>query len=171
MLDTKSYKRSSIVTCHLSFSLHRCNMTTAKLNVGKKFHETINDFVSRKIKAACLISSALLVHRSKVGGVVEGYLINDKMKYYVRHYWCCIDEQDYDVGTVINMILMPEVLRKLGKRRLSQTPPDGYKYISIMNPHELKKLEDGYSLYSNNPKMFWKNSPGWIQKIIRSEKD
>ena len=137
-----------------------------------KFHETINDFVSRKITAACLVSSAILVHRLKGGGVVEGYLINDRMKYYVRHYWCRINERDYDVGTIINTILMPDVFRKLGKRRLSQTPPpDGYKYVSIINPHELKKLEDGYILYSNNPKVFWKDSPGWMRKIIRSEKN
>ena len=145
-------------------------MTASKLNVNKKFHETINDFVSRKITSACLVSSALLVHRSKVGSVVEGYLINDEMKYYVRHYWCCINEQDYDAGTVINMLLIPDVFQKLGKRRLSQTPPNGYKYISIINLRELKKLEEGYRLYFNNPKVFWKNSPGWMRRIIKSEK-
>ena len=98
-----------------------------------------------------LVSSSLLVHRSKVGDVVEGYLVNDKTKYYVRHYWCCISELDYDVGSVINMILMPGVFQRLGKRRLSKTAPDWYKYVSIMNPRELDKLEEGYSLYSNNP--------------------
>ena len=82
--------------------------------------------------------SFLLVLRSKAVGVVEGYLINDEMKYYVQYYWYCINEQNYDAGTVINMILMPDVFQKLGKRRLSQTPPDGYKYISIMNLRELK---------------------------------
>ena len=108
-----------------------------------------------KITAVYLMSSALFVHRSKGGGVVEGYLISDKMKYYVRHYWCCINEQDQDVGTVINMILMPDVFRKLGKRRLSRAPPpDGYNYISIMNPRKLKTLEDRYALYSKNPKLF-----------------
>ena len=145
-------------------------MTALKLNVNKKFHETINDFVSRKITAACLVSSALLVHRSKAGSVVEGYLINDEMKYYVRHYWCCINEQDYDVGSVINMLLIPDVFQKLGKRRLSQTPPNGYRYLSITNLRRLKKLEEGYRLYSNNPKVFWKNSPGWMRRIIKSEK-
>ena len=145
-------------------------MMASKVNVNEKFHETINNFVSRKITAACLVSSALLVHRSKTGDVVEGYLINDEMKYYVRHYWCCINEQDYDVGSIINMILIPDVFQKLGKRRLSQTPPDGYIYISIMNLRELKELEEGYRLYSNNPKVFWKNSPGWMRKIIRPEK-
>ena len=70
------------------------------------------------------------------------------------------------------MILMPNVFRKLGKRRLSKTPPqDDYKYISITNPHELKKIENGYIFYSNNPKAFWKDSPGWMQTIIRSEKN
>ena len=87
-------------------------MTTLKLDVEEKFHETVNDFVTRKVMAACLVSSALLVHRSKVGLVVEGYLINDNFKYYVRHYWCRINEKDYDVGTIINMILMPDVFRK-----------------------------------------------------------
>ena len=67
-------------------------MTTLKLNVDKKFLEIINDFVSRKITAACLVSSAILVHRLKDGGVVEGYLLNDTMKYYLRHYWCRINE-------------------------------------------------------------------------------
>jgi len=146
-------------------------MTASKLNVNKKFHETINDFVSRKITTACLVSSALLVHRSKAGNVVEGYLINDEMKYYVRHYWCCINGQDYDVGSVINMVLMPDVFQKLGKRRLSQTPPEGYEYISSTTLQVLKRLEDGYSLYYNNPKVFWKNSPCWMRKIIRSEKN
>ena len=146
-------------------------MTDLKLNVNMKFHETINDFVSRKLVAACLVSSALLVHRSKAGNVVEGYLINDEMRYYVRHYWCCINGKDYDAGTVINMILMPSVFQKLGKRRRSQTPPpEGYEYISNTNLQELKSLEDGYSLYRKNPKIFWKNSPCWMRKIIRSGK-
>lgn len=146
-------------------------MTDIKLNVNKKFHETVNDFVSRKITAACLVSSALLVHRSKTGAVVEGYLINDEMKYYIRHYWCCINEKDYDAGSIINMLLIPDVFQKLGKRRLSQTPPpNGYRYLSITNLHRLKNLEEGYRLYSNNRKIFWKNSPGWMRRIIKSEK-
>ena len=143
-------------------------MSTSKLNVDNKFHETINDFVSRNLIGTCLVSSALLLHRLKVGCVVEGYLINDILKCYERHYWYCVNEKDYDVGSVVNTILMS---RKLGKRRRSQTPPpDGYIYLSVMNPHELEKLEEGYRLYSRNLKAFWKKSPGWIRKIIRSEK-
>ena len=143
----------------------------SKLHVSEKFHETIKDFVSRKILGACLVSSAVLVHRLKMGEIIEGYLINDKMKYYVRHYWCRINEKDYDVGAVINMILMPDISRKLGKRRRSQTAPEGYKYVSSMNVNELEILEEGFQLYSENPKVFWKKSPGWIRRIIKSDEN
>ena len=146
-------------------------MSISKLDVSEKFHETVKDFVSRKIVAACLVSSAVLVHRLKMGEVIEGYLINDKMKYYVRHYWYRINEQDYDVGAVINMILMPDLFRKLGKRRRSQTAPAGYKYVSSTNENELEKLEEGFQLYSKNPKVFWKKSPGWIRQIVESDEN
>ena len=90
------------------------------------------------------------------------------MKYYVRHYWCHIDGKDYDAGTLITLLLRGETLKCLvGKKRRSTTAPIGYNYISSMDPHELKKLEECYQLYTSKPKKFWKRSPRWMQRIIQ----
>ena len=52
--------------------------------------KTVDAFVSKGVYGACLITSTLLVHRSQLGKVIEGYLVFDDMKSYLRHYWCSI---------------------------------------------------------------------------------
>ena len=75
--------------------------------VCKAFHQTVTDFVSRKCDGACLVSSAILLKRVGYGELIQGYLINDVMKYYVRHYWCRIDGKDYDGFPVEFYLLVP----------------------------------------------------------------
>ena len=138
--------------------------------VCEAFHQTVTDFVSRKCDGACLVSSAILLKRVGYGELIQGYLINDEIKYYVRHYWCRIDGKDYDAGTLVILILRRETLKCLvGKQRRSTTAPIGYNYISSMDPYDLKKLEEGYQLYTRKPKKFWKTSPRWMKQIIQTK--
>ena len=123
----------------------------------------VEKFVSRKRFGVCFISSALLVHRLGKGDLVEGYLIFDSHRCYVRHYWCLIDGKDYDAGTIISTSLKIMQLPS----RLSQTRPENYTYISSLNQKELTELEDGYRLYLTNRRKFWKTLKiGWIQRLL-----
>ena len=110
---------------------------------------------------ACLVTSTLLVHRLQIGKVIEGYLVFDAMRSYLRHYWCSVDGVNHDLGSLIN--------KRLGicvfKDPLSQMPPVGYQNMSKMDEMELKELEAGFRCYTVNPKVYWKRAPRWIRAL------
>ena len=67
---------------------------------------------------ACLVTSTLLAHRLQIGKVIEGYLVFDDMRSYLRHYWCNVDGVNHDIGSLINKWLGISIF----KGRLSQMP-------------------------------------------------
>ena len=72
-------------------------------NSTERHKEKIVDaFVSKGVYGACLITSILLVHRLQTGKVIEGSLVFDDMKSYLRYYWYSIDEVNNDLGSNIN---------------------------------------------------------------------
>ena len=101
----------------------------------------VDAFVSKGVYGACMVTSTLLVNRLQVGKVIEGYLVFDDMKSYLRHYWCSIDG--------VNSIF---------KGCLSQIPPIGYQYVREMNKVEVKELEAGFRCYASKPKAYWKKA-------------
>ena len=46
----------------------------------------VDTFVSRGVSGAYLVISTLLIHRLQAGYVIEGYLVFDDMRSYLRHY-------------------------------------------------------------------------------------
>ena len=123
----------------------------------------VDKFVSKKRFGVCLISSALLVHRLERGDLVEGYLIFDSHRCYVRHYWCLIGGKDYDAGTIISARLKIPSLPS----RLSQVAPENYTYMSTLDQEELTELEKGYQLYLSNRRKFWKTLRiGWLKNLL-----
>ena len=57
-------------------------------NSTERHKEKVVDvFVSKDVYGACLITSTLLVHRLQGGKMIEGYLVFDDMKSYLRHYF------------------------------------------------------------------------------------
>ena len=122
-------------------------------NSTERHKENIVDaFVSRGVYGDCLVASTLLIHRLQVGKVIEGYLVFDDMKSYLRHYWCSIDEVNHDLASTIKKRLGNSIF----EGRLSQIPPIGYQYVSEMNELELKDLEAGFRRYTTKPNAYWK---------------
>ena len=133
-------------------------------NLDSVLEDVVRVFVEKDRYGVCLVASALLRHRlNGTGMIIEGYLIFDQMKFYVRHYWFRINDKDYDVGTAINVGLNIHV----PPSRLSEVPPLNYTYASMFDKNELMELEKGYMLYLTKPKKFWKSSPmNWLKRLV-----
>ena len=71
-------------------------------SIEKHTESIVDDFVSRDVYGACLVTSTLLAHRLQIGKVIEGYLVFDDMRSYLRHYWCSVDGVNHDLGSLIN---------------------------------------------------------------------
>ena len=128
----------------------------------------IDIFVARNRFGVCLLSSTLLVNRLREGNVIEGYQLFEREKTYIRHYWVRINNQDVDPGTEINQRLqLPHA--PIPTRITEEKPGDDYFYASGLNLEELEELENGYRLYQESPKRYWKLITarlGWIRKFI-----
>ena len=118
------------------------------MDVERIEKKKVDTFVSRRVSGACLVTSILLIHRLQAGNVIEGYLVFDDMRSYMRHYWCSIDGVNHDLGSIINTGLGNSIF----KGRLSQIPPTGYHYVSEM---ELAELEVGFRPYTTHPSTYW----------------
>ena len=104
-------------------------------NSTERHQEKIVDaFVSKVVYGACLVTTTLLIHRSRAGKVIEGYLVFDDMKSYLCHYWCSIDEINRDLGSIINKRLGNNIFEGC----LLQIPPIGYQYVSKMDKKSLR---------------------------------
>ena len=136
-------------------------------NLDTLLEDVVRVFVEKSKYGVCLVASALLRHHvNRAGMIIEGYLIFDQMKCYVRHYWFRINGKDYDVGSIINTSLNIYV----PSSRLSEVPPSNYTYASMLDENELMELEKGYMLYLTNPKRFWKSSPmNWLKRLVRDQ--
>ena len=121
-------------------------------------------FVEKKHMGACLVSSALFSELTNAE-VVEGYLVYDDQKFYIRHYWAVLEGYEVDIGSMINRQLFPI---KIKTRLSTEKPSDDYKYQS--SGYELTRIENGFKLFKEHPKRFWKNAPGWIRRYLSSKK-
>ena len=136
------------------------------MDLDTLLEDVVRVFVEKGKYGVCLVASALLHHRAnRAGKIIEGYLIFDQMKCYVRHYWFRINGKDYDVGSIINTSL--NIYDSFS--RLSEVTPPNYTYASMLDENELMELEKGYMLYLTNSKKFWKSSPmGWLKRLVRN---
>ena len=110
-------------------------LTDLRLKMAKELEEAIEwvveQFVSRRRYGVCQVSSALLVHRIDSGEVIEGFLIFDDDKEFVRHYWTRVNGMNIDIGMMSHDKLFPNNIRSC---YLYIWPPTGkFVYIYFCN--------------------------------------
>ena len=127
----------------------------------------VEQFASRRTYGVCQVSSALLVHRIGSGEVIEGFLIFDDCKQFIRHYWTRVNGMNIDIGMMIHDKLFSNNIRSC---YLSIWPPTGkFVYISVRDPETLDELELAHKMYTKKPKDYWKligNQLGWVKRLI-----